>query len=260
MTDVLTGSRSALFVSPHWDDAVMSAGGLLAARADAACEDALLTVFAEVPVPPFSRFSRGFHTACGLGDDIGERRAAEDRAAAAVLGVRLLQGDVLDAIYRRGPSGGWLYDGEGRTFGPRAADDDVLPRVREVVAAAVRERMPDLMLAPFGIGDHVDHLLVREAVVSYGRERGIPVLLWEDQPYALRHRVPGAPGGVEVAIGDEAWGRKIEATAAYASQLRMLFEPGEDWAAEFDRHSRWLGAAGRRAERYWPADRDALPR
>ncbi|WP_328901268.1 PIG-L family deacetylase [Streptomyces sp. NBC_00441] len=253
-------ARCALFVSPHWDDAVMSAGGLLAVRAGAACEDALLTVFAQVPVPPFSGFSRGFHTACGLGDDIGERRAAEDRSAAAVLGVRLLQGDVLDAIYRRGPSGGWLYDGEGRTFEPRAADDDVFPRVRGVVAAAVRERTPDLMLAPFGIGGHVDHLLVRAAVVSVGREQDIPVLLWEDQPYALRHRVPGAPGGVDVAIGEEAWARKIEATAAYASQLRMLFEPGEDWAAEFDRHARRLGGTEEHVERYWPADPDTLPR
>ncbi|GHH84741.1 PIG-L deacetylase family protein [Streptomyces capitiformicae] len=250
-------ARSALFVSPHWDDAVLSAGGLLAGRADADLANTLLTVFAKVPEPPFSEFARSFHRACGLGDDEVQVRVTEDRAAATVLRARLVHGDILDAIYRREARGNWLYDGEGKTFAPRAAEDDVMSDVRALVAKTVRETSPDLILAPRAIGDHVDHVLVREAAVSVGHEQGIPVLQWEDQPYALRQHRILAPGGVDVAIGETAWSRRIAATEAYASQLRMLFRPEEDWAEELGRYARSLSPADQKVERYWSAEAGA---
>lgn len=247
-------ARSALFVSPHFDDAVLSAGGLFATRSDADNHDTLLTVFARVPEPPFSGFARGFHRACGLEDDDVRPRVMEDRAAAGILGSRLVHGNILDAIYRREARGDWFYDGEGKTFGPRAGGDDVTSEVYALVAETVSNTSADLILAPLGIGDHVDHIMARDAAVLVGRRLRIPVLLWEDQPYALQHsRIP-APGGLEFKVAEPTWSRRIAATASYASQLRMLFQPDVNWAEEFTAYARRLSPGGHLIERYWFAE------
>jgi len=41
----------AIFLQPHYDDAALSCGGLIAALADAGCEPAVATVFACEVVP-----------------------------------------------------------------------------------------------------------------------------------------------------------------------------------------------------------------
>jgi LmbE family N-acetylglucosaminyl deacetylase len=249
------GGRPVLAVSPHLDDAVLSAGGLLATLTGTGVPSVVLTPFAGDPGAPWSRFAREFHAACGLADEtaIAVRRA-EDRAALDILRSVVRHGDLLDAIYRRDPDGAWLYDGPGLTFGPRHPADVVVgDTVAALLASAVRGLRPGLLLGPLAIGDHVDHVVVREAVVATGRRWRIPVLLWEDQPYALRHPSTAPDCHVQVRVPADAWARRLDATGRYRSQLRMLFSPGDDWRTALTSH-----ATGPRrsapTERYWPVD------
>lgn len=243
-----------LFVSPHLDDAVLSAGGLLARRATEGGASAVLTVFAGIPSVPFPDFAAAFHDACGLGADAVAIRRAEDRAALETVRTTAWHGDFLDAIYRRGPDGEPLYDGEGRIFGvPAPADQRLCGRLREAVRAVVGRFAPTLMLGPLAAGNHVDHVLTRQVVEAVGLECGVPVWLWEDQPYSVRHRPAGTGRAVSVTVPADAWRRRERAVLCYRSQLRVLAPDEAGLPAALRRYSRSLGTGSALYERYWQA-------
>lgn len=181
----------ALFVSPHLDDAIFSAGAALEAL-DA--HTILLTVFtATVPDP------QGFALACQTDKGIGPQvdymalRRAEDQLAAAVLGVdEVIHLDLPEAPHRG-------YGSAAALFGP--------------VHDAIHLDLPDadLVYVPQGIGGHVDHLVVIQA------SRHVATHRYRDLPYGLR--VPREGGGEPVLPTP----RKLDACSAYASQLGFQF-------------------------------------
>jgi LmbE family N-acetylglucosaminyl deacetylase len=254
------GAGPVLFVSPHLDDAVLSAGGLLATLAGESVRTLVLTPFAGTCAGPWSRFAQEFHAACGLPDEEAATiRRTEDRSALTALAAGAWHGDLLDAIYRRGPDGGWLYDGAGRTFGPPDPGDRATAgALAELVERAVTRLRPRLLVGPAALGDHVDHVFVRDAMIATSRRDGTPVLLWEDQPYALRQPPPAdwcpavpAAARLELSIPDRRWKQRISALGCYHSQLRMLFGPDSDWRLELTRYATGAAGRSRAVERYW---------
>ena len=130
---------------------------------------------------------------------------------------------------------------------------------------ALGSRLDDLprseqVVCPLAVGGHVDHRLVRLAA-----EREIEGLLYyEDVPYAEKR------GALRRALGNtEAWENrtveleesdleaKIEACAAYRSQLAGLYKSADRMGKKMRRRDRKLGG-----ERMWkrrPAGRDSVP-
>jgi LmbE family N-acetylglucosaminyl deacetylase len=123
---------------------------------------------------------------------------------------------------------------------------------------------PDLVLAPQGLGGHVDHRVMIAAVLdTFPLER---MLFYRDTPYAIR-----APGAAPVdrllglpvrtiPIGG-AVERKIAAAQAYASQIGFQFQGPANTAAALRDFAVQEGA-GAPAERFsgnglppssWPA-------
>ena len=224
-----------LAVSPHLDDAVFSAGARLAEHAMAGDEVMVATCFTGNVARP-----TGFALACQL--DKGFRaevdymalRRAEDVEACAAIGAEPLHLPLLEAPHRG-------YDSAAALFGRRLASDAALPDLvaaLEQVAAACH---PDLVYGPYGVGDHVDHHLVREAVERVFAST--PVVWWEDYPYAMRQPVP-PPDVVREPVADEAAARKLAATLAYGSQLPFQFG-GADAAEAALREWRVEGLANR---------------
>lgn len=202
-----------LAVSPHLDDAAFSAGAELAVLAAAGHDVTVLTCFtATVPAP------QGFALACqtdkGYGPEVDYMalRRAEDVAATGALGVGLRHLDLPEAPHRG-------YDSPAALFAGARPDDDVHLRVRQLLAPLE----VDVLLAPQGLGGHVDHLQVVRAVAALGR----PTAWWRDAPYVLRepHAAPSPdlPGGLRPLRlpGDRA--RREQACACYASQLGYQF-------------------------------------
>ena len=202
-----------LAVSPHLDDAAFSVGGTLARLADAGHDVTVATCFTRsVPDP------RGFALACqtdkGLGPEVDYMalRREEDRAATAVLGVRALHLDLPEAPHRGYGSAAELFTG-------MRSDDEVW---RELVPLLLGLRV-DVLLAPQGLGGHVDHLQVLRVVSGLGR----PVLWWRDAPYVLRDAAarPGAelPRGLLPAVLPQDRQRRADACACYTTQLGFQF-------------------------------------
>ena len=186
--------RTALFVSPHLDDAVFSAGAAIGRHTGV--KTVLLTVFtASVPDP------QGFALACqtdkGIAPEVDYMalRRAEDERAAEIVGVdEVIHLGLPEAPHRGYESADALFAG--------VRDDD-----------AVDFDLPeaDIVFVPEGIGGHVDHLQVIRVV----GERATHT--WRDLPYGLRVPDPGT--GRAIAPTEQ----KLDACAAYASQLGFQF-------------------------------------
>ncbi len=212
---------AALFLSPHLDDVVFSCGGLAASLADAGWTTVLATVFTRSVVP-----ATGFALACqldkGLPPDVDYMaiRRTEDRAAAGLLGfgeVRWL--GLLEAPHRG-------YASAPELFGPVHADDAIGADLVAQFGALAEEVWPDLVLAPQGLGNHVDHQHVTLAALQVFPPGSLA--FYRDTPYAIRQPdaacLPCVPEGVPstVPIG-AVLDRKIAAAQAYASQIGFQF-------------------------------------
>lgn len=213
-------TRTALALSPHLDDAVFSCGGLLARLADAGWRVCMVTAFTRSVVP-----AQGFALACQLdkglapGVDYMALRRAEDAAAAAILGVEPRWLDLPEAPHRG-------YDSAPALFDTVRTDDDVWRPLADAVQTILDELQPALVLAPQGLGAHVDHRQMIRAVQAV-QVRG--AMAWyRDTPYAIRN--PAAAPDVALPAMDEvmvqiepALDRKLMAACAYTTQVGFQF-------------------------------------
>ncbi|MGH3869204.1 MAG: PIG-L deacetylase family protein [Pseudonocardiaceae bacterium] len=110
--------QRVLAISPHLDDAALSAGATLTDFVARGADVNVFTLFAGAPPEPLSEVARAFHVKCGLSQDAsaGALRIDEDRAAMDQLGVRAHHCGFLDAIYRRAPDGHWLCEHDRAMF------------------------------------------------------------------------------------------------------------------------------------------------
>lgn len=203
----------------------------------------LLTVFtASVPDP------KGFALRCqtdkGLGPerDYMALRRAEDAAFARVAGVA----DVRDWPFPEAPHRG--YESPADLFAGVHDGDEVWRPIVEKLAAL----SANVVFAPQGLGNHVDHLQVIRAI---GAARLAPRTFWyRDTPYALREPsaepFPRLPGGLQDRVVgiDDVLDRKIAGCCAYASQIGFQFGGADEVRrklTEFHRaEAECLGRAG----------------
>ncbi|BAM04065.1 PIG-L deacetylase family protein [Phycisphaera mikurensis] len=209
-------TRSAVFLSPHLDDAAFSAGSTLAQLVADGWRVDLVTVFTRsVPDPA------GFALACQLDKglpadaDYLALRRREDLAAAARLGLardRVHHLDLPEAPHRGYGSAAELF------AGVRPADRGT----EAAVSAAIRGFCgADRVYLPHGLGNHADHLHVIAAArsaVPPGRR-----LHWLDTPYVLRCGVAERTRGEAVPARPAALAAKLDACAAYTTQLGFQF-------------------------------------
>lgn len=216
---------TALALSPHLDDAVFSCGGLLALLADAGWRVCMATAFTATVLPV-----QGFALACQLDKglppevDYMALRRAEDRDAAAILGVSDLRHLGLPEAPHRG------YESAPALFGAPREGDDAWRPLAALVAALDDELRPALVLAPQGLGGHVDHRQTIRAVREALSAR--QVAWYRDAPYAIRDpaadpdpAVPPLPDA-RVPLGP-ALDRKAAAACAYRSQVGFQFGGAE---------------------------------
>jgi hypothetical protein len=102
---------------------------------------------------------------------------------------------------------------------------------------ATRLLPDDQVICQLGVGDHVDHVLVRQAVEQLGR----PLWYAADLPYLFKQPGELAPfiAGMKESLypvteaGLRAW---VEAVLAYDSQLSSLFESTEKFEENIRRY------------------------
>lgn len=206
-------TRTLLAVSPHLDDAVFSAGGTLAMRAREGWRVVVATCFTGNVAQP-----SGFALACqldkGLPPDIDYMalRRAEDVAACQAIGAGFVHLPFLEAPHRG-------YDSAAALFAGWIPEDDIATALAPMLAALIATEKPGLILGPMGIGNHVDHLVVRSALEAIGGE----LSLWQDWPYLDRAQATPMLVNETISLDAAAIHTKILACQAYATQLGFQF-------------------------------------
>jgi LmbE family N-acetylglucosaminyl deacetylase len=211
-----------IYLSPHLDDAVLSAGGLIYEQAQSGIPVEIWTFMCGYPpAGALSPFAELLHSQWGFAsaEETVSLRREEDKAAAAIVGADVVHFDFLDCIYRRGANGDWLY--LDISVPPHADEADLPRQIAETISA--RLLPDDVLVAQLSVGSHVDHVLTRQAAELLGR----PLLYDIDVPYIFDKPEEFAPKSVGMKestqfiteAGLRSW---QEAVLAYKSQLPTL--------------------------------------
>lgn len=213
-----------IYLSPHLDDAVLSAGGLIYEQTQSGIPVEIWTFMCGyAPEEAVSPFAEAMHQQWGFSsaEETTRARREEDKNAAAIVGARVVHFDFLDCIYRRKPSGEWLYS--EISVPPFPEDTDLPQQIADAVSA--RLLPDDVLVAQLSVGSHVDHVLVRQAAELLGR----PLLYDIDVPYIFykpEEFESKSTGMVEkthfiTESGLKSW---LDAVLEYKSQLPALGE------------------------------------
>jgi LmbE family N-acetylglucosaminyl deacetylase len=237
-----------IYLSPHLDDAVMSCGGTIHQQASNGDQVQVITIFAgEYLDGTPSPFAQVQHDYWGNPPRPMPLRRAEDTAALMLLGADAVHLDYLDAVYRAGPDGEWLYADEEALWQKVHPADPLAEDGGQRLVSGLESVIPPpdegTVYAPLGVGQHVDHQLVHLAARKL-QARGYRMAFYEDYPYAIE---PGATDLAVAVAGAEAWqvdtvalapenlGAKVSALSYYRSQMYVLFGgieamPNRVWA------------------------------
>jgi LmbE family N-acetylglucosaminyl deacetylase len=143
-----------LVVSPHLDDAALSAGGAIAAWTEAGERVVVASVYTRGPaladIAPSMRKFADYET-----------RRAEDLAACGVLGAEVRRLDHVEGAFRRPYLTGW-------SFFTTPAQRDGFATLGHVRASleALAELAPSRILIPLAIGNHIDHVEASLAAID----------------------------------------------------------------------------------------------
>jgi LmbE family N-acetylglucosaminyl deacetylase len=251
------GVYDAIYLSPHLDDAILSAGGAILTACDQGMSVLVATVCTRAPGSglPASAFARKLHDDWGVGwSDVLAVRLAEDECALAAAGADGLRLGFLDAVYRCPQD----YDSEKRLLGAISQGDPLQSALdRAIGALAVRQRRAGFFL-PLAVGGHVDHQITHRAYQMLA-QRGAPVRFYEDLPYAmergsvttrLRELEPMelVPEHVDIT---STFSRKLKCVGAYRTQVPALFGSVAQMKKHLSEHA--SGGGDRRVERLWRA-------
>jgi LmbE family N-acetylglucosaminyl deacetylase len=237
---------SLTVLSPHQDDAGLSLAMTIRAAARRGDRVRIVNCFTVSAYAP--------HSEARTAAEVGVIRGSEDREFAAKVGeaVEIVDLGMEDAPIRMACR---VEDVRRKRVG----------RLELAQAGALAERAGKVaegtVLAPLGLGRHIDHLIAREAGIRLAHD-GRPVVFYEDLPYAAELReccVRRAADGVARRLGsrlragvvrdDEAAGRKRFAIESYRSQLS---------GPQFDTVIRYGARMG--GERIWGSSGlDAIP-
>ena len=147
-----------IYISPHLDDAVLSAGGLIYEQTRAGMDVEIWNFMCGFPPSEeLSPYAQVLHFQWGIPSaaDVVTARRAEDIRAANIVGAKTVYFDFLDCIYRRSRNGDWLYS---YVFDPLHEEEADLPsQIAETISA--RLEPTDQLVCQFGLGSHVDHIL-----------------------------------------------------------------------------------------------------
>ncbi len=217
-----------VFLSPHFDDVVLSAGGLVWELTKKGDHVEIWTICAGDPPndKPLSDYAQMLHMFWELGEqDVPFSRSKEDAACCQVLGAGFRRYTIPDCIYRYLPGSDQpMIKVPDDINTPLEPDESYL--IAPVTDFVRKNIHPGCeLVTPLAIGHHRDHVLTRLAAESLG------MALWHyvDYPYVVREQSDLAefiPVGAEqfsLAISPEGLQAWQDGFACHRSQIILLF-------------------------------------
>lgn len=226
------------FISPHLDDAVLSAGDLISHLAESQVPANVITVFTEISEKPYTLSAKSYTRQCGYADaeTLFADRRKEDKEIFENLGIRTAHLGFIDATWRKKENISTLRKSLGRLI-PELGHRYPIHQINVISGKIVEEDLPLIdeignaiskiigrknnfqIFAPAAFGNHVDHTLARAVCEKYFPK----VILWSDFPY----NAEGAGSPVIEKYEQIEWLKnqndKIELIKKYKTQFKAMF-------------------------------------
>lgn len=246
-----------LFLSPHFDDAVLSCGGTIHRLAGLGEAVSVLTIMGSgLPeTVPDTPIIRDLHRRWEAGHDPLAARKQEDITALKSLGASAQHLNIHDCVYRVA-DGVALYPSEESLWGDIHPDDPALNILKQITPANMEQTKR--VYVPLGVGHHVDHRIIRDwGLELVKRYPDIDFLFYEEYPYtkdipAINRALNAfitAMNRHDVRLTEADIKAKIQAVGCYRSQISTFWESVEDMARDI-RASLARDAGGEPVERY----------
>lgn len=223
-----------IYLSPHFDDVVLSCGGIVWEQVQAGLHVESWTICAGTPSPdaPLSPFAQSLHERWGTGLEAVPARRQEDEDAFHSLGASTRYWTLPDCIYRALPDGSWLVNSRDDLWRPvHLLEQGVVVELSDWLIQGLAKG--DALVAPLTLGDHVDHYLVRAAAERAARQASCDLWYYPDYPYAVDPEVDWTDKTGEdwrkvcrsiSPQGLKAWQNGV---ASYASQISTFWSGRE---------------------------------
>lgn len=245
---------NTIYLSPHFDDAVLSCGGQIIRRSLAGEQNLIVTIMGGDPGDaPISDFARTLHDRWQLDTDIVRARKIEDKQACFTVGATFQHWPIMDCIYRLNQeNGSLLYTSEEAIFGEiHPHEMDLIDRL-----ATRLTKLPshNRVIIPLSIGHHVDHQLTRAAAeLAFG---SMNLTYYEDYPYSMNEAAFSRLiepiddwKSLVTELSEQDLATKIKAIVCYRSQIGTLFGSISEMARQVKEYSQSVGG-----ERFWSPD------
>lgn len=238
--EIIANQLPTVFLSPHFDDAVFSAGNLMASLAEANPDNThLVTIFSQAGGGKAGILRRSLLSSYESPQHLYAQRQGENQHVAQILGVKTHEMGFVDAAWRENPSRRRNFFNPNHLSYPfntfllghvrKREQTELTGQITSEIAKYLEEVGQGKRVVVFapvavkGLLRHVDHILARDSVVSIQAE----VVYYADYPYDVygkpdsnfiknKHVHPVVYDGDKNA-------RKRDAILAYTSQIPLLF-------------------------------------
>ena len=234
----------AIFISPHLDDAVLSAGNRIKTLTSAGKKVAVVTVFtAGSSVQQQS--AHAFLTQCGITDyqTLFRSRIHEDQLALQQHNSDSIYFGLIDASFRPDhPTHKQVFKTKV-THADQTVIATITQKITQLVPTIAKQHCH--IFAPLGVGNHIDHEIVYEACCqAWQPTKPWSLSFWEDVPYRhqtgatnirlaqLASRINGLRAEIIYTRNAQA---KNKAIRQYVSQLPGLTNGG-GYCESYDKH------------------------
>jgi LmbE family N-acetylglucosaminyl deacetylase len=257
---------SHVFISPHFDDAVLSCGGALHQLVKAGQTVWVMTMMAglfngDLPHTPILE---DLHQRWKAGENPLLTRQIEDVNALQSLQVELIHIPLLDCVYRLADDVA-LYPSEESLFG-EVHPNDYATHFLEDVGLPFKDS-PQVVYIPLGVGHHVDHQIIRDWGLELLRQKPdhITVKFYAEYPYlntdhaideALEYFSISLTSNNVILDADDIR-EKMNAIAYYESQISTFWksiEAMEDDVKQSSTHPQ----TGEYVERFWDISHEGV--
>lgn len=248
-----------LFISPHFDDGILSCGGTLNQLAAAGHDVTVMTMMGGLfaGALPATPILADLHQRWQAGEDPLRARQLEDRRALRAVGASHLHVSVVDCVYRVVDDLA-LYPTEESLFGDVHPKDDAPRRLSQVSIPG--SDAPAAVYIPLAVGHHVDHQIVRDWGLRLLRQEShsASIKFYAEYPYLNADRAIEAAlseldlslAASHVILDERDIRAKVEAIACYASQISTFWKSLEAMEADV-RQASTHPQTGAYVERFW---------
>lgn len=173
-----------IFISPHFDDTVLSCGQLVLDLRKMGKKVSVITVFTEASAKTVSPQAKSFLAKCGyeIAKKLFKDRKKEDLQVAKYLGINVKHLGFTDAAWRCDAKGRPVYHSGKSQFSSKISKQDKALMMKVSVSLENlinKQKGRYLILAPLSVGGHADHVIIQKIVSKLN----CPKLFWEDFPY-----------------------------------------------------------------------------